>query len=194
MERARRRKRNRPLYAKLAGRLRRGGDLRLGAGKHLLRGGVDVCNRAAALRAKLFKLIRCRANNRDHSGLHRLAGLLHEPAAGLENLEGRVEVEHAGRAQGAPLPERKPRRAGEIDVLRLFKRTVRGVARHENRRLADVGLDELLRRPFEADLLEVEADYGVRPVEKRHRLGIALREIPAHSRRLRALACKHATY
>lgn len=188
----RRRERNRALDAKLFRRRGRRRDLRLVAGEDDLRRRVDVRGRAARLRAQLVQLRGRGAHDGDHAARRGLARLLHEAAARLQHRQRRVEVEDARRAERAPFAEREAGRRRERRRAPLLEREVGGVARHEDGGLADVGFRQRLGRSLETDRLQVEAEDGVRLVEKFHRRGVRLGEIPAHSGHLGPLARKNA--
>ena len=187
------RKRNRTLDTKFLGDRSGRGNRVLRTGENLLRGGIYVGDRATSLFTERIQLFWRRADDGNHARRRRLACLLHEAATRLENLERRVEVEDSGGTQGAPLAKREPSRARKLRRSALLEREIRRVARHEDSRLADVGLRQLLGRAFEADFLKVKTEDGVRLVEQGHRLGVCLGKILAHPRNLGALARKHAT-
>ena len=192
MERAGGRKRYRALHAKLLRDLRRFGNGLLGAGKHLLRGGIHVGDGATRSRAEFVKLRGGRTHYRDHAGRRRSARLLHEAPARLKHRKRSVKVENSGSAKGAPLAERKPGRAGKGNSPLFLQCAKRGAADNEYRRLTDVRLGKFLRRAFETRLLQVEPKNGVRLVEKGHGLGIGLGEVLAHAGHLCALASEYA--
>ena len=87
--------------------------------------------------------------------------------------------------------ERKPTRGRERRRTPFLKQRIGRVAHHEDGRLADVRLRQLLGGPLEADLRQVEAEDGVRLVEQRHDFGI-LGEVLAHARHLGPLAREDA--
>ena len=113
---------------------------------------------------------------------------------------GHREAALARRARSPPrsiiAPGRRERRelADRVadDVVRLdparAQRGEHGEARGDERRLLHLGLDEVLERRVEAELLQVEPGGLAAALEHRHRLGHRLGDVTAHPGLERALA------